>query len=256
MNRNLEFPEKQILSDPVSAFTKLHPDSDGNEAKKLKKLWQQRQTLLKSRRETQLQANIISREIGKAKQGGHPVQQFKSSMQEKSSHLKALNEGLNRTERQILVFFDEGKDDKEPPLITVSSDSRRVYPSPRVDTRTISISLLDHQESEWNVYVDKNPAASIYHRAEWREVVQKTYGHESFYFVARDIENNIVGILPLIRLSSHLFGDFLVSMPYFMRGGAIADHPEIEQILMQQANHHAASLGIDHIEYRDDTPRN
>ena len=255
MNRNLELSAKQILSNPVWAFTKLHPDNDRNEVEKLGKLWQQQQTLIKSRKQAQLQANIISRKIGKAKQDGQPVQQLKSSMQEMSTHLKALNEELNRTKIRILDFFDAGKDDKESPPITVSSDSRRIYPSPRVDTRTISISLLDHQESEWNVYVDKNPAASIYHRAEWREVVQKTYGHESFYFIARDIENSIVGILPLIRLSSRLFGDVLVSMPYFMRGGAIADHPEIEQLLMQQANHHAASLGIDHIEYRDDTPR-
>jgi FemAB-related protein (PEP-CTERM system-associated) len=44
-------------------------------------------------------------------------------------------------------------------------------------------------------------------------------------------------------------------MPYFMTAGAIADHPRIEQNLMQAANEHAASLGIDHIEYRDDVQR-
>jgi len=248
---------KQILSDPVSAFTKLHPDNSSNEIEKLEKLWQQHQALLKSRRETQLQANIISKEIGKAKRAGQPIQQFKSSMLEKSTHIKALNKALNRTERQMLDFFDEGKDDKEPPPITVSFDSRRIYTTSQVNTlKTISVSLLDQQENEWNTYVDKNPAASLYHRAEWRKIIQKTYGHESFYFVARDTKKNIVGILPLIHLSSHLFGNFLISMPYCMNGGAIADHPSIEAMLIQQANHHASSLDIDHIEYRDNTPRN
>ena len=82
-------------------------------------------------------------------------------------------------------------------------------------------------------------------------IIQETYGHEHHYFVARDTQQKIVGILPLTRLSSHLFGDFLVTTPYFMLGGAIADHHSIEQQLMQRANRYAASLGIDHIEYRD-----
>lgn len=44
-------------------------------------------------------------------------------------------------------------------------------------------------------------------------------------------------------------------MPYFQRGGAVADHPLIEQKLMQAANDRANQLGVDHIEYRDDIPR-
>ena len=41
-------------------------------------------------------------------------------------------------------------------------------------------------------------------------------------------------------------------MPWFARGGAIADQPVIEYRLMHTANEHASSLGIEHIEYRDE----
>ena len=109
--------------------------------------------------------------------------------------------------------------------------------------------------SEWNSYVAGNAAASIYHRAEWRELIRTTFGHGGLYYVARDSRGNIVGILPLIRLKSRLFGDFLVSMPYFNYGGAVADHPAIEDKLMQAANEQAGALHVSHIEYRDDTPR-
>ena len=256
MHHNLKISEKQILSDPVWAYTKLQPyNIDQEKVDKLGKLRQQHQTLKKSYKKTQLETKILSSKIGKARQTGQTIQQFMPHMQEKSTHLKALKGGLDRTERQILELFDAGKDEKYKPPFTVSFDFRRTYPTSRVNTSKISISLLDDQENEWNTYVDKNPAASIYHRAEWREVIQQSYGHESFYFVARDTDKNIVGILPLIRLSSHLFGDFLVSMPYFMEGGAVADHPDIEHILIQHANHYATSRGVDHIEYRDDTPR-
>ena len=255
MHHNSKISEKQILSDPVWALNKLQPDGDRDKVDKLGKLWQQHQTLKKSHKKTQLQTKILSRKIGNAKQTGQPIQQLMSSMQENSTHLEALKEGLNKTEKQILDFFETGKNEKQTTPLTASFDSRRTHSISRVNTRKISISLLGNQKNEWNTYVEKNPAASIYHRAEWREIIQQTYGHESFYFIARNTDKNIVGILPLIRLSSHLFGDFLVSMPYFMEGGAVADHPDIEQILIQHANHYATSRSVDHIEYRDDTPR-
>jgi len=52
-----------------------------------------------------------------------------------------------------------------------------------------------------------------------------------------------------------LFGDFLVSMPYFNYGGAVADHPLIEHKLINAANEHARRTGISYIEYRDSIPR-
>ena len=255
MNSNVKILEKQMLSDPVWAFTKLQPDCEQDKVDKLEKLRQQHQTLKKSHKKTQLETKILSRKIGKAKQTGQPIQQLKSSMQEKSTHLKALKEALNKTERKMLDFFEAAENEKDTTPLTASFDSRTTHSTSRVNTRKISISLLDNQENEWNTYVEKNPAASIYHRAEWRGVIQQTYGHESFYFIARNTDKNIVGILPLIRLSSHLFGHFLVSMPYFMEGGAIADHPDIEHILIQHADHYATSRGVDHIEYRDHKSR-
>ncbi|MDA3870665.1 MAG: FemAB family PEP-CTERM system-associated protein [Gammaproteobacteria bacterium] len=100
-----------------------------------------------------------------------------------------------------------------------------------------------------------HPAATIHHLIQWRDILKKSYGIESFYFLARDDRRQVVGVLPLVRLKSRLFGDMLVSMPYFQRGGAIADHPSIETALMQAANEEAARLGIKHIEYRDEIPR-
>lgn len=256
MKCSLKLTAKHVLSNPIQAYIGLHPGIDSNVVVKLDKLWQRRRTLRKDRKAVKLQTSIISRKIGDAKRNGQPVQKLLSSMQETSNHLKSLDEDLHKTERQILVYFNLEKEDrKPPPVVTIPAESIRTYTLSQVDTRTISITLLEHKESEWNAYVDKSQSASLYHRAEWRDIINKTYGHESFYFVARDINKNIVGILPLIRLSSHLFGNFLVSMPYCMHGGAVADHPSIEAMLIQQANLHASSLNIDHVEYRDNTPR-
>lgn len=119
----------------------------------------------------------------------------------------------------------------------------------------ITIYLLDDEVIAWNDYVAKQSAASIHHLSQWRDILKKTYSINSYYFYALDQHQQIVGILPLTRLRSRLFGDMFVSMPYFQRGGAIANHPLIEQKLMAVANEKAAQLGIDHIEYRDNIPR-
>ena len=151
--------------------------------------------------------------------------------------------------------FSHDRDARAPDSIAENQDIARVYPCAECTPGSISIGLLNDELDEWNTYVSKNAAASLYHRAEWRNLIRDSFGHESFYFMARNESQGITGILPLVRLRSRLFGDYMVSMPYFNYGGAIADHQVIEQQLMNVANEHAGKLGIAHIEYRDDIPR-
>jgi len=124
-----------------------------------------------------------------------------------------------------------------------------------VDIDKINICQLTELPAAWNEYVNQHPAGCIHHRSEWLRLFHDSYRHPCFCFAAFDDDKNIVGILPLVRLKSRLFGDLLVSMPFFQRGGAIADHPQIEHRLMSYANSLAEKLGIEHIEYRDDITR-
>jgi hypothetical protein len=116
--------------------------------------------------------------------------------------------------------------------------------------------LPDGQDGLWDAFVDAHPHGTLYHRAQWRRLIGDVFGHESHYLCARGAGAEIVGVLPLVRLRSHLFGDFLVSMPYFNYGGAIATTPEVEGALMESASALAGKLGCRHIEFRDTAPRN
>ncbi len=62
----------------------------------------------------------------------------------------------------------------------------------------------------------------------------------------------IVGILPLVQLKSLLFGNFIVSMPYFNYGGIVADSGEITDLLINAAQALRKQLGCSHIELRFD----
>lgn len=114
--------------------------------------------------------------------------------------------------------------------------------------------LQPHEERLWDDYLARR-GGSLYHDRRWRGLIESLFGHETHYWLARDAHGAPVGLLPLVRLRSRLFGDYLVSMPYFNYGGALGDSPEIEAELMQTAARRARALGVRHIEFRDAAPR-
>jgi len=247
---------KKILSDPVTLFIDIHPDATGQQTSDLKQLWMLYTGQRKQLNDAQNHGKTISRQIGEQKRAGNPVEELKTAMQKQGKILSAIKQQATMTENRIIEFFELEEDAEDPANQYLGLTEGRYYPATTTGSEEIQITLLENEQQDWDDYVAANPAASIYHQSRWKDLIHRTFGHECFYFLARSNAGNIVGILPLIRLKSILFGDFLVSMPYFNYGGAIADHPSIEKKLMQTANAHAAQLGVSHIEYRDDIPRN
>lgn len=107
----------------------------------------------------------------------------------------------------------------------------------------------------WDRFVDGNPDASIYHQGVFRSLIEDIFGHETLYLQAVDKQEAVTGVLPLVRLRSRLFGDFLVSMPFFNYGGVLADDRGTEEALMRKATELARDLGSSHIEFRDTVAR-
>jgi len=254
---------KRVLNDPVACYIQHNSDADKELLSSLEQSVLEYAQLKQQQKNLQQQTQKISREIGAARKAKQSIDELKSSMQEKSAEGKRLTGLRQDIETKIFDYFDNeqntlGKsdiDDRRKDVGTSPADGRQYKDiNYNLDKVTISI-LTEATRKQWDQYVEHHPDASIYHRHAWGELIKNTFGHEHFYYCAFDDRNHIIGILPLIRLSSRLFGDFLVSMPYFNYGGALADHPKIEHLLMQTANAKAASLGVKHVEYRDDISR-
>lgn len=109
-------------------------------------------------------------------------------------------------------------------------------------------------DARWDAYVNAQPTACLYHRAAWRRIVEEAFGHHTHYLLALD-NDRVSGVLPLARLRSRLFGDFLVSLPYVNYGGCCADTEAIEQELLAEAVRLARDLGVDHMEIRTESAR-
>lgn len=102
---------------------------------------------------------------------------------------------------------------------------------------------------EWDAFVTRHAQATAYHRSGWRRVIQQVFGRETYYLEARD-NGHLAGVLPMVRLKSLMFGDFLVSMPYLNYGGMLVETPGAATALLDHCQQLARELGVQHIELR------
>lgn len=107
------------------------------------------------------------------------------------------------------------------------------------------------QLREWDRYVDSNDDATFFHRAGWYRVVGQSFGHTPHYLQALDPEGTVRGVLPLFEVKSALFGHYLVSLPFAVYGGAVADDNDIRRQLEDSAANLAVELGVDYLELRN-----
>jgi FemAB-related protein (PEP-CTERM system-associated) len=105
----------------------------------------------------------------------------------------------------------------------------------------------------WDRFVESAPNATFFHRAGWKEVIQRSFGH-SCYFLQANCDSHTTGVLPLVHLRSRLFGNALISNAYGVYGGPIASDDASLGALNQAAVGLAAKLGVDYVEYRLRSP--
>lgn len=75
--------------------------------------------------------------------------------------------------------------------------------------------------AEWDAFVRRQHGWTHFHLAGWREVIGEVFGHECLPLAARDAGGAIVGVLPLVRVRSLVFGHYLMSMPFLNYGGPL-----------------------------------
>jgi FemAB-related protein (PEP-CTERM system-associated) len=115
----------------------------------------------------------------------------------------------------------------------------------------MTIRLYTRQDKEaWDNYVVRSNDARCYHLTGWKDVIEQSFGHTTWYLLSEDERGEINGILPLVQLKSQLFGNFAVSLPYFNYGGLCADNTDIGDHLADGAIKCANENGAEHIELR------
>ena len=112
----------------------------------------------------------------------------------------------------------------------------------------------------WDAFVLACPQATFFHRAGWQSIMRGVFHHDTHYLYTHE-QGRITGVLPLAHVKSMLFGKSLTSLPFAVYGGVAAENETSAQLLEQEAQRLAQSLGVDHLELRqlqrrhDDWPR-
>ena len=118
---------------------------------------------------------------------------------------------------------------------------------------TLTVERFAGLPAEWDAFVRFAERGTQCHLWGWKPIIERVLGHECFYLAARTPDGRIDGVLPLVRVSSRLFGSYLVSMPFLNYGGAVGSDRAM-QALVARAIDLARSGGIELLEMRSRTP--
>ena len=102
----------------------------------------------------------------------------------------------------------------------------------------------------WDAFVMSCPQATFFHRAGWQKIIGDVFRHDT-YFLYAELGGQITGVLPLAHVSSLLFGNSLVGLPFAVYGGVAATTPQAAGALEAEAQAIARRLGVEHLELRN-----
>jgi len=121
----------------------------------------------------------------------------------------------------------------------------------------LTLHLLQPQDrARWDAFVDGCPEATFFHRAGWQVIIERVYGHKTWFYYAEQA-GRIVAVLPLAEIKSRMFGHSLGSLPFCVLGGvaATAEAAALAKPLLDAAaDKLAAELQVGHLEYRNLLP--
>ncbi len=140
-----------------------------------------------------------------------------------------------------------------PPCVKRASITPSVVfkPSP---VPPIDVSEACHDDAAaWDGCVAKHRDATLFHNFAWRRAVEDVYGHDPYYLAARR-RGRIVGVLPMFRMGGPLIGRTLVSVPYGVGGGILADDDQARRALYQAGVALADRLDCRSIQFRSLRP--
>ena len=110
--------------------------------------------------------------------------------------------------------------------------------------------LLPGEDARWDAYVSRHSQGTFFHRTGWSRVVQEIFRHQPHHFVVEQ-GRRWLGVLPMFLVNGPFLGKNLVSVPYSVYGGILANNEVARQALTEKAGQLGKELGIGFVELRN-----
>jgi serine/alanine adding enzyme len=104
----------------------------------------------------------------------------------------------------------------------------------------------------WNDYLARHGPGGLFARAEWESVF--AFYRLPVYRLAALRDERVVGVLPVVWQRSTLFGNQLVSLPWFDTAGAYGDDGEVRATLIEAALRLAKTFRANSVQLRQREP--
>jgi FemAB-related protein (PEP-CTERM system-associated) len=151
------------------------------------------------------------------------------------------------TQARNLRDYQIDEDLAEPPEPLAAAEP---VPAATVDGAPLHVrELLPGEDARWDAFVQHHRHGSFFHLSGWRKVVEDTFRHVPHYLVAargRQWE----GVLPAFWVKSPFVGNHLISLPYAVYGGVLADSEEARLALLEAAAAEGRRRGAGYVELR------
>jgi FemAB-related protein (PEP-CTERM system-associated) len=115
----------------------------------------------------------------------------------------------------------------------------------------VSIRELSPEDWQaWNEFVFAHAHGSPFHLTAWKNSIQATFGYIPKYVLAA--EGNVIrGVLPLFLVDNLVVGRTLLSSPFAVYGGILADSKAVAALIYEHAIRLGRALDVDYIELRN-----
>lgn len=120
----------------------------------------------------------------------------------------------------------------------------------------MSLVIRDFQPPDtasWDAFVRQHPQSSPFHLTAWKNSIEQTFGYRPLYLAAFH-GDRIAGVLPLFLTDGFIAGKALISTPFAVYGGILAEDSESRLALAVRAAELGRALQVQHVELRNAWP--
>jgi len=105
----------------------------------------------------------------------------------------------------------------------------------------------------WDEFVFRHRHGSPFHLIAWKKSIEETFGYQPLYLAAED-QNGICGVLPVFLVKNLLVRKALISSPFAVYGGILANCEAAREALKNRLRQLGESLDVEYIELRNAYP--
>ncbi len=96
------------------------------------------------------------------------------------------------------------------------------------------VALRGCDAAAWDACVSSHETGTLFHTRAWQRAVARCFPHE-VYDIHAIRGDRVAGVLPLYHVRAPLLGSMLVSVPYGVGGGVLADDPATAEAMIDEA---------------------